>query len=450
MNEDRLNATNPSPKPDPQFKGGGLRGGPRRWTGSGPRPARHVPWPELFKHHESNLTGHLKMMDMVRKHCAEGTGNWQTAQACVDRTRKMMSDFREVKRNFVPPRDEIHRVPLGASSASVYPGYSPADHIYGEAAQEYGKQISDAKKKGVDFKLDSNGPEYVVGQSAKAKRDQLATVDERVRQGLKDNSSNTDDGKEETMEGENVMETDPEPMDGVEQPPPMFFFDSNPTPVGPNGDAKGHKNDGSEQLSKKSKKRKDDDAADVKKKAADAVDDHKSKRSKISLTAEPVSTLATEDPPKKDKKDKKKKHADDNGDKQSEQSTEPQAKKLKTFHEPVIEEDDIEAEVESRLREKEEKRKRRKEKKRKRESEASAILAAAESEEQAVAEEPKKKKVKNRETDRSDMQKPDSDGQSNSKTKKGKKRASEEKMAEDVAEADERSKKKKKTKRSTD
>ena len=28
-------------------KGGGYRGGPKRWTGSGPRPARHIPWPEV-------------------------------------------------------------------------------------------------------------------------------------------------------------------------------------------------------------------------------------------------------------------------------------------------------------------------------------------------------------------------------------------------------------------
>jgi len=33
--------------PDPDTQGGGYRGGPRRWTGKGPRPARHIPWPEV-------------------------------------------------------------------------------------------------------------------------------------------------------------------------------------------------------------------------------------------------------------------------------------------------------------------------------------------------------------------------------------------------------------------
>jgi hypothetical protein len=56
---------------------------------------------QLFKHHQSVLTGHLKMMDMVRKHCVEGTGNHDTAMACVDRTHQMIRMFRDATRNFV-------------------------------------------------------------------------------------------------------------------------------------------------------------------------------------------------------------------------------------------------------------------------------------------------------------------------------------------------------------
>lgn len=56
---------------------------------------------ELFKHHESVLTGHLKMMDMVRKHCVEGSGNHTTAQSCVDRTREMIRMFKQATWNFV-------------------------------------------------------------------------------------------------------------------------------------------------------------------------------------------------------------------------------------------------------------------------------------------------------------------------------------------------------------
>lgn len=33
--------------PGPNTKGGGFRGGPKRWNGGGPAPARHVPWPEV-------------------------------------------------------------------------------------------------------------------------------------------------------------------------------------------------------------------------------------------------------------------------------------------------------------------------------------------------------------------------------------------------------------------
>ena len=31
----------------PETKGGGYRSGPKRWTGRGPAPARHIPWPEV-------------------------------------------------------------------------------------------------------------------------------------------------------------------------------------------------------------------------------------------------------------------------------------------------------------------------------------------------------------------------------------------------------------------
>ena len=31
----------------PNTKGGNYHGGPKRWTGSGPAPARHIPWPEV-------------------------------------------------------------------------------------------------------------------------------------------------------------------------------------------------------------------------------------------------------------------------------------------------------------------------------------------------------------------------------------------------------------------
>ena len=41
------------------------------------------------------------MMDMVRKHCAPGSGNYETAEACVNRTHEMLRDFKKVVFNFV-------------------------------------------------------------------------------------------------------------------------------------------------------------------------------------------------------------------------------------------------------------------------------------------------------------------------------------------------------------
>ena len=41
------------------------------------------------------------MMDMVRKHCVEGSGNWKMAQACVDRTHGMVRDFKKAVYSFV-------------------------------------------------------------------------------------------------------------------------------------------------------------------------------------------------------------------------------------------------------------------------------------------------------------------------------------------------------------
>jgi hypothetical protein len=42
-----VNDTGMPREPEANIKGGGQRGGPRRWDGSGPRPARHIPWPEV-------------------------------------------------------------------------------------------------------------------------------------------------------------------------------------------------------------------------------------------------------------------------------------------------------------------------------------------------------------------------------------------------------------------
>ena len=70
----------------------------------------------------------------------------------------------------------MEQVPVGVSSASMYPGYSPADHEYGQAAQEFGKMWSGAKEQGIDFKIEPDGPQYEIGQAKGRKRGTLAQI----------------------------------------------------------------------------------------------------------------------------------------------------------------------------------------------------------------------------------------------------------------------------------
>ena len=109
-------------KPGEESKGGEYHGGPRRWTGRGPPPARHIPWPEvrltpsrifkfklattnaghqIFKHHISVIEGHKKMVDMVRKHTVSGTGNWRTINDMFNRTEEMLKMSKQLSYSFV-------------------------------------------------------------------------------------------------------------------------------------------------------------------------------------------------------------------------------------------------------------------------------------------------------------------------------------------------------------
>jgi hypothetical protein len=218
----------------------------------------------------------------------------------------------------------------------MYPGYSPADHIYGEASQEYGSEWSRAKKEGKEPKLDpTRGPEYVVGSSRIGKRKQL----EEVQKGL-----STDDGQptssraESSTKESNASIPPAKPSEGIaDTGNPYFVVDTQPTPVN--------------------------------------IPDH---------------TTATAETSHKSKKSKTK-HEDP---------------KTAT---PIIETEDISAEVEARMKSKEGKRDKKdkkdsiKEKKRKRETDDSTTLAevtetaTAEpvvADASTTAEKPKKKKAK--------------------------------------------------------
>ena len=41
------------------------------------------------------------MIDMVRKHTVEGTGNYRTIMGCVDRAKEMLQDSKHVSKTFV-------------------------------------------------------------------------------------------------------------------------------------------------------------------------------------------------------------------------------------------------------------------------------------------------------------------------------------------------------------
>jgi hypothetical protein len=57
------------------------------------------------------------MMDMVRKHCVEGSGNYITAQACVDRTHEMLRMFKKATETFV------HGTPFSFSGSTTNGAY---------------------------------------------------------------------------------------------------------------------------------------------------------------------------------------------------------------------------------------------------------------------------------------------------------------------------------------
>lgn len=198
----------------------------------------------------------------------------------------------------------------------MYPGYSPADHIYGEAAQEYGEHAAVLKRKGIDLTPDPHGPQYVVGQSKKLRRSS------QEPESLPGSASSA------SGHSINVEDQGGEPMEGVEQSTDAsqyFVIDSRPTPLSELGDLQKHKNKANDKAKRRVsfKDEQDDEAA-----SNDVSDAPKVKKVKISA---------------------------------------PESHNVVNV-ESAVREDDISAEVEARLTAKEEKRKRKEEKKRKRES----------------------------------------------------------------------------------
>lgn len=245
----------------------------------------------------------------------------------------------------VPPPDNIERVPLGASSASMYPGYSPADHIYGEAAQEYGQRIAAARKKGLEIKQDADGLDYVVGQSSLSAKEQIEEIRRAREEAQKQKATAT------PLQSENAGKDGQDEEDQAT----LFTIDSNPTPLS--------------QLNTKLNSKSKDKARDKAKRHHTA-----------SFSDEPNTSLS---------------------------NTEPQTKKVKvSASEPLGNDananEEFEKAVADRKARKEEKRKRKEEKKRKRESNSSQMAPPPEDGSREVdvpaqspmPERPKKKKHK--------------------------------------------------------
>ena len=341
----------------------------------------------------------------------------------------------------IPPSNTIDKIPIGSSSLSMYPGYSPADHQYGQAAQEFGQEWAEAKRKGADFQPAEDGPQYEIGQSKKRQKKSIeeSRAELAKREALRDRAVRRE-GPAHRMVPENQALPNSKPAESLQLPKretgeeawkaraamseahisqpqgnhkqqkanekrprskpvfeespnipvnapdhstnaePSFFIDSNPTPVNLAGTP-------DPQMKRAASNEHDDRMAGEEVPTFRAK---KSKRSKIDHSyAEPAPLADNVDP-------------NENSADATSSTTASASRKV----EPRIEFEDITAEVDARLAEKEERRKRKLEKKRKRESGNEGGKASLESvadlgpkdklecSAQAIEERPKKKKAK--------------------------------------------------------
>lgn len=296
----------------------------------------------------------------------------------------------------------------------MYPGYSPADHEYGKAAEEYGAFAAAARAQGVDVKHPDL--EYELGQARGIKR--KTSEENRESTNVKHGGPGSRGAGEapggpepkpmtpyalhlkNQAKGKNI--TDETATNGGN---PYFVIDVDPTPVNLTGlPTQSPKRSASpehlEQEKSKAKKKHKGNLPQTTDHPLEFEDVSSPKRS------------ASPEPPEQEKSKKAKKKHEGNL---------PQA----TDHR--VEFEDISQEVDARLKEKEAKRKRKEEKKRKREP-ADSTTAPAESSAAAEVEKPKKKSRKSEGTvlvDRSPSKKrhnaEDGEGQEDSKKKKRKK-----------------------------
>ncbi|KAL8695720.1 MAG: hypothetical protein Q9201_007976, partial [Fulgogasparrea decipioides] len=277
----------------------------------------------------------------------------------IDRTKEILHQSNSSARSFLPPPGQAGSVPLGSSSDSIYPGYSPAEVEYGKASKEYGNYVSEVKRKGENAKPE--GLEYEVGQSKGHSRMTSAQIDEPVA---------NFNGSVPT----NGTKHDQDPArDASNASGQMFFTDTKPTPINTSN------------ASAPSLKRK---------LSSESIETSTAKKQKPNLS----NTLIL--PPKRKKAPEPNGPAKTKKPKTKHAGPGPEANAAKEATEPItIEFEDISAEVDARMAAKEEKRKQRpaihEEKKRKRESDGSAIAPADQTRSNTeTAMKPKKKKAK--------------------------------------------------------
>ncbi|KAI4236799.1 MAG: hypothetical protein LQ349_002315 [Xanthoria aureola] len=357
-----------APLPPQRFPESSNGGRPKNPTRNAPRPARHIPWPEIFKHHISLVEGHLKMIDMVRKHTIEGSDNHRTICDIIDNTKRILSESKTVSRIFVPPPSHIDQVPLGSSSESMYPGYSTKDHHkYDETAQNI---AAEAKWRGEKSKPE--GVDYELGQSkapSSLKLEQMRATKAAPNGAGPGSDTLTPVAPSDANASSKRVRFSDVSNETSKPEGQVFFMDSQPTPIDlPTSLNPSHKRKGSSQ---------DPHAA------PEPMEAQPTKRAKTNHADHAVKL----DDVYEDKQPIPNDTAQTNGE--AEQAP-------KDFQ---IEYEDISAEVDQRMKEKEEKRKTKnrptEEKKRKRDSEGSTA-GAVESAAKTELEKPKKKKKKSK------------------------------------------------------
>ncbi|KAL8937448.1 MAG: hypothetical protein Q9216_004412 [Gyalolechia sp. 2 TL-2023] len=181
--------------------------------------------------HISLVEGHLKMIDMVRKHTVEGTNNHRIISELIDRSKDMLFQAKSTACTFVPPPNQLEQVPLGSSSDTMYPGYSPGHFDYGKAAEEFGRYASETKRQGKETKPE--GIDYESGQPKRFGHLTLAQI--RDAKGTKGGTGSGTESRgaaglsEPTAAMSNAQTSGgDETQKAGEQ---MFFMDSKPTPV---------------------------------------------------------------------------------------------------------------------------------------------------------------------------------------------------------------------------